>query len=124
MKIQAFLNNLDTINTSKKKIVLKTTNSIHLVNLENIIRCEANANYTWVYTQDQPKLLISKSLKYFDELLDEYGFFRVHQSHLVNLNYFNRIDKVDGGVLILNDNTSVPIAVRKRDTLFQLLANL
>ncbi|MBN1649906.1 MAG: response regulator transcription factor [Bacteroidales bacterium] len=124
LKIQAFLNNLDTINIAQKKIVLKTSDSIHLVNLGNIIRCEADTNYTWVYTLDQPKLLISKPLKHFEELLDEYGFFRVHQSHLVNLNYFSRIDKIDGGILILNDNTPIPIAVRKRDTLYQLLENL
>lgn len=124
LKIQAFLNNLDTINIAQKKIVLKTSDSIHLVNLGNIVRCEADTNYTWVYIHEQPKILISKPLKHFEELLDEYGFFRVHQSHLVNLNYFNRIDKIDGGILILNDNTSIPIAVRKRDMLYQLLENL
>jgi len=124
IKIQAFLNNLDTINSTRKKIVLKTSDSIHLVNLGDIIRCEADSNYTWVYILEKPKLLISKPLKYFEELLDEYGFFRVHQSHLVNLGYFSRIDKIDGGILILNDNTSIPIAVRKRDTLYQLLENL
>jgi two-component system LytT family response regulator len=124
LKIQAFLNNLDTINIAQKKIVLKTSDSIHLVNLGNIVRCEADTNYTWVYIFDHPKILISKPLKHFEELLDEYGFFRVHQSHLVNLNYFNRIDKIDGGILILNDNTSIPIAVRKRNMLYQLLENL
>jgi two-component system LytT family response regulator len=124
LKIKALLNNFDTLNISKKKIVLKTSDSIHLVNLGNIIRCEADTNYTWVYIYEQPKILISKPLKYFEELLDEYGFFRVHQSHLVNLNYFSRIDKIEGGILILSDNTSIPIAVRKRDTLYQLLENL
>lgn len=124
LKIQAFLNNLDSINISQKKIVLKTSDSIHLVNLGDIIRCEAYANYTWIYICDQPRILISKPLKHFDRMFDEYGFFRVHQSHLVNLNYFSRIDKVDGGILVLNDNTSIPIAVRKRNALYQLLENL
>lgn len=124
LKIQAFLNNLDTINIAQKKIVLKTSDSIHLVNLGNIVRCEADTNYTWVYIYDHPKILISKPLKHFEELLEENGFFRVHQSHLVNLNYFSRIDKIDGGILVLSDNTSIPIAVRKRDALYQLLEKL
>lgn len=124
VKIQAFLANVDTMNIAQKKIVLKTSNSIHLVNLVHIIRCEADANYTWVYVQGQPKVLISKPLKHFEDMLDGLGFFRVHQSHLVNLNFISRIDKVDGGTIILSDNTSIPIAVRKRDQLFQLLQNL
>ncbi|HDP74413.1 MAG TPA: response regulator transcription factor [Bacteroidales bacterium] len=124
VKIQALLSNVNSMNIEQKKIVLKTANSIHLVKLVNIIRCEADANYTWVYVQGQPKLLISKPLKHFDELLDGFGFFRVHQSHLINLNFVSRIDKTDGGTIILNDNTSIPIATRKRDQLFQLLENL
>jgi len=124
VKIQAFLTNMGTMNLSQKKIVLKTSDSIHLVNLVNIIRCEADCNYTWVYIDNQPKVLISKPLKHFEEMLDEFGFFRVHQSHLVNLNYISRIDKVDGGTLILNDNTSIPVAVRKREQLFQMLDQL
>ena len=121
VKIDAFLNNLDTLEIARKKIVLKTNNSIHLVNLGNITHCEADGNYTWVHIQSKPKILISKPLKYFDEMLADTIFFRVHQSHLVNLNYVSRIDKVDGGVLVLNDDTTMPVAVRKREQLFQLL---
>jgi two-component system LytT family response regulator len=124
VKINAFLANMDTLNTAQKKIVLKTASSIHLVNLVNIVRCEADANYTWVYVKDQPKVLISKPLKHFEDMLDGFGFLRVHQSHLVNLNFISRIDKVDGGTLILSDNTSIPISVRKRNQLFHLLENL
>jgi two-component system LytT family response regulator len=74
--------------------------------------------------QNLPKILISKPLKHFEDLLQDYGFFRAHQSHLVNLNFISRIDKVDGGVIVLKDNTNVPVAVRKREQLFQILNNL
>ncbi|HAN79263.1 MAG TPA: DNA-binding response regulator [Bacteroidales bacterium] len=123
-KISAFISNLETKETARKKIVLKTNNSIHLVNLGSIIRCEADTNYTHIYVENQPRIMISKPLKHFDEMLCEYGFLRVHQSHLINLNFVNRIDKVDGGVLVLNDNTIIPIAVRKREELFKILENL
>jgi two-component system LytT family response regulator len=124
LKLKALIDNLESTGQSKKKIVLKTSNSIHLVALSNIVRCEADSNYTWVYFDNQPKILISKPLKYFEDMLQEYGFIRVHQSHLANLNFVVRIDKVDGGVLVFYDGKNVPIAVRKRDQLFKLLEDL
>lgn len=124
LKIKAFISNMETSNQSQKKIVLKTAESIHLVTLSSIVRCESDCNYTWVYIVNQPKILISKSLKYFEDLLTDYGFIRVHQSHLVNLNYVSRIDKVDGGVLVFNDGTHVPISVRKREQLFKLIEKM
>jgi two-component system LytT family response regulator len=124
LKIKAFLANMEVAQQSQKKIVLKTSNSIHLININTIVRCEADANYSWIYVQNLPKILISKPLKHFEDLLQDYGFFRAHQSHLVNLNFISRIDKVDGGVIVLKDNTNVPVAVRKREQLFQILNNL
>lgn len=121
LKIEAFMSNMENRDVSNKRIVLKTSNSIHLVNLSEALRFEADANYTWVYIQGQPQVLISKSLKYFEDMLKDFGFFRVHQSHLINLSHITRIDKVDGGVVILSDNSSIPIAVRKREMLFQML---
>jgi two-component system LytT family response regulator len=124
LKLKVLLENMEATGQSKKKIVLKTSNSIHLVALSNIVRCEADCNYSWVHFDNQPKILISKPLKHFEDMLQEYGFIRVHQSHLVNLNFVIRIDKVDGGVLVFYDGTTVPISVRKREQLFRLLENL
>jgi two-component system LytT family response regulator len=124
VKLKAFFENMESSGLSKKKIVLKTANSIHLVALSNIVRCEADSNYTWVHFDNQPKILISKPLKYFEDMLQEYGFIRVHQSHLANLNFVVRVDKVDGGVLVFYDGKNVPISVRKRDQLFKLLEDL
>lgn len=124
VKLSAIFQNLDATRASQKKIVLKTANSIHLVSVSNIVRCEADTNYTWFFFTDQPKLLISKPLKQFEELLEPYGFFRPHQSHLVNMACISRIDKTDGGTLVLNDNTLIPVAVRKREQLFKILENL
>lgn len=124
VKLSAIFQNLDATRASQKKIVLKTANSIHLVSVSNIVRCEADTNYTWFFFTDQPKLLISKPLKQYEELLEPYGFFRPHQSHLVNMACISRVDKTDGGTLVLNDNTLIPVAVRKREQLFKILENL
>ncbi len=124
MKMQAFISNYNEGEKSKKKIVLKTTDSIYLVPVTDIIRCEAYNNYSWVYTSNQPRLLISKPLKHFESMLEDYGFMRIHQSHLVNLSHLLRIDKVDGGMVVLSDNTPLPISTRKREQVFRMLENI
>ncbi len=124
IKLKAFFANLETSGQTKKKIVLKTAESIFLVPIQNIVRCEADCNYTWVHFDNQPKLLISKSLKYFEEMLNGFGFIRVHQSHLININHVVKVDKIDGGMLVFDGNVKIPISVRKRKELFDMLKNL
>lgn len=119
-KLKVLVQNLDDTKTDEKKIVLKTQESIYIVKVTDIIRCESDHNYTMFYLKNQAKLLVSRTLKDFETLLTGYGFFRTHQSHLINLNYIARFDKADGGELVLTDNSRVPVSVRKRDELFEL----
>ncbi|MFB6343542.1 LytR/AlgR family response regulator transcription factor [Saccharicrinis sp. FJH62] len=116
LKLNALLHNLDKL----KKIVLKTAESIHIVNVPQIIRCEADVNYTIFHLSGRQKLIVSKPLKEYDELLSYAGFFRPHQSHLVNMEHILRYDKNDGGYLVMDDHSEVPVATRKRDDLFRL----
>lgn len=124
IKLKAVIENMSATSQAQKKIVLKTAESIHLVLLQNITRCEADCNYTKIFFDNQPKLLISKPLKHFEDILIDFGFVRVHQSHLVNINHVVRVDKKDGGVLVFADKTQVPISVRKREQLFKLLEEM
>lgn len=123
-RLESLLANLDEIKKESKKIVLKTAESIFLVSIQDIVRCEASGNYTKFYLQNQKPVLVSHTLKEYDDLLQGYKFFRVHQSHLVNLEHIVRIDKADGGVLILSDNQNCPISTRKKDALIKALAKL
>ncbi len=115
-KIGALLSNLEKL----KKIVLKTSESIHIINVSQIIRCEADVNYTKFFLETGEKLLVSKPLKEYDELLGRNGFFRTHQSHLVNLDHILRYDKTDGGYLILDNKSMVPVSTRKKEELFRI----
>lgn len=124
LKLKAFMANIQGVTPELKKIVLKTAESIHLVNVKDIIRCESSSNYTLFFFSDNTKLLVSKTLKEFDEMLSPYGFFRAHQSHLINLNFLDRYDKAEGGTLILKDKSSIPLAVRKREQLMKIFENL
>jgi two-component system LytT family response regulator len=68
--------------------------------------------------------MVSRVLKDYEEMLTEYGFFRPHQSFLVNLLYITKLDKSDGGFLILKNGTEVPVSLRRKKKLIQVLENL
>ena len=120
LKISALLANLDKI----KKIVLKTAESIHIIHVKNIIRCEADVNYTNFYLDNGERLIVSRTLKEFAEMLEPAGFFRTHQSHLVNLDHISRFDKTEGGHLVLADDSIVPVSSRKREELFKVFERM
>ena len=109
---------------NKRKLVLKTQESNYVVDIEEIIRCESDKNYTFFYLKSGKKILVSKTLKDYDILLSPFNFFRVQQSHLVNLNYVDRYDKQDGGSVIMKDGASIPLSPVKKDQFFKMLENL
>ncbi len=103
------------------KITLNTSEKIIVVEIENIIRCQSDNNYTTFYLKNGNKILVSKTLKNYANLLCPIGFIRVHQSHLVNKNYIKEYIKSDGGYLILYDKTNIPVSFRKRGELIEQL---
>ncbi len=123
-KLDALFSNLKTEVNQDKKIVLKSSESIHVVPIHEIIRCESDSSYTTFYLKNNKNLIISKTLKEFDNMLTEFGFFRPHQSHLININYIDSYEKPQGGMLVMSDKSHVPVATRKREALFSLFKSL
>ena len=107
-----------------KRIALSTSDGIHLFEVADIIRCEAKVNYTQFYIKNHKPVLISRTLKEYEELLTDHGFERIHQSHLVNLSYLKSYIKTDGGYVIMADNSKIPIAQSKKDKLQELIKAL
>ncbi|MEP4534235.1 MAG: LytTR family DNA-binding domain-containing protein [Cyclobacteriaceae bacterium] len=107
-----------------QKIVLKDAETVYLVAIKDIIRCESQANYTWFFLADGRKIIVSKTLKEFDSLFESKYFFRAHQSHLINLLHFDRYEKKDGGIVHMKDGSELPVAVRKKDSLMSALERL
>ena len=87
----------------------------------DIIHCKSDNNYTTFYFSDASKILVSKTLKYYADMLKEVGFLRVHQSHLINIKYIKEFIKSDGGYLILTDESNIPVSVRKRQEILKIL---
>ncbi len=108
----------------KRRLVLKTQESVHVVELDQIIRCEADRNYTSFFLLENKKILVSKTLKEYETLLAGHNFLRVQQSHLVNIDYVDRYDKKNGGAVVMKDGSEVPLSPAKRDIFFKRLENL
>lgn len=121
LQLNALMGNIQSLNNEPKKIVLKDSENIHIVAVSDIIRLEADSNYTQFHLADSRRIIVSKTLKDYERLLERHFFFRCHQSHLINLHYLQRIGKKDGGSVIMKDNTELPLATRKRDALIELL---
>lgn len=103
------------------KISLHTLDKIIIVSLDDIIRCEADSNNTIFYLKENQKVFVTKTLKYFADMLDNYDFLRVHQSHLVNMQAISAFIKTDGGYLMLKNKETVPVSVRKKAEVIEIL---
>ncbi len=103
------------------KISLHTLDQIIIVSLDDIVRCESDSNNTIFHLQDARKIFVTKTLKYFADMLKNYDFVRIHQSHLVNLQYISAYIKTDGGYLMLKNGENVPVSVRKKAEIIEIL---
>lgn len=113
-QLQALLHNLQQ---QEKKIALPQSDHIEFVAVNSIIRCRGDRNYTHFHLKDGRELLVSRTLKEYVDLLDDSSFFRVHQSHLVNLDCVQKYRKRDGGMLITTDGAKIPVARARKDEL-------
>jgi two-component system LytT family response regulator len=98
-----------------QKITLPTGNAYEIINLKDIVRCEADGSYTYFYLTDKRKLMVSASLKHYEELLPEQDFIRVHHHNLINMNHVVRFLKEDGGYAVMTDGSKIEISRRKKD---------
>lgn len=101
-------------NDTLKKIALHTSEKIHICEIHKIIRCEADVNYTNFTIKGTPHIFVTKTLKYFDQLLPASLFCRVHQSHLINLDEVKEYVKSDGGYIVMSNGDRIPVSSRRK----------
>jgi len=109
---------------SNKKIILRTAENIYLVRVKDISFCESDGNYTTLHLTDEQTILVSSTLRDYEEMFADFGFFRVHKSYLINLRFISRFEKSEGGFIILENNIKIPVASRKRDLLLEMFDHL
>jgi len=117
---------LDTFKekSAPRKLVLHTQEKIHVVGIEEIVRCESSGNYTIFHFTNAPKLMVTRTLKEFDQMLQDQGFARVHQSNLVAKQHIKGYNKQEGGFLEMSDGSHVSVSLRKKATVMKMLGEL
>ena len=119
----SILKNLDPEQLVVRKISLSTADKIHLIAVDDIIRCESDNYYTIIFFKNGTNLMVSKTLKEMDQKLEEYDFVRTHKSHLVNMRCIKNFIKDEMMVLMI-DGTKVPVSKRKKERILEVINNL
>jgi two-component system LytT family response regulator len=122
-KIENLLSEIK-INGKPKRIAIPSLEGISIVNIDEIIRCEADTNYTRIYLINGEAILVSKTLKEYEDMLTEYHFVRVHHHNLINLNHVQKYIKGEGGYAIMSDGSSVEVSRRKKTEFLEKLSNI
>jgi two-component system LytT family response regulator len=118
-KLEVLFHNLKG---QSKRICVPVINGLVFLQVSDIIRCESDVNYTTIFLKDKQKLMVAKTLKEFEEMLTEYNFFRVHNSHLINLSYIKNYVKGKGGYVVLNDGSEIEVSSRRKEAFLKKLA--
>ena len=117
------LKNLDPEQLVVRKISLSTADKIHLIDVDDIIRCESDNYYTIIFFKDGTSLMVSKTLKDMEQKLEEYDFVRTHKSHLVNMRCIMNFIR-DEMMVVMTDGTKVPVSKRKKEKILEVINNL
>jgi two-component system LytT family response regulator len=124
MKLNNLFSNLERPK-NLQKLILKTSDKIYSVNIQDVVNCESDKNYTTFNFINAPKLIVSTNLKEYEAMLSPHNFFRTHQSHLINMAYFDHFIKTDGGnTIVMKNKTTIPLSVRKKEEFLVLLENI
>jgi len=106
-----------------KRIILRTAEALQLISVSDIIRAEADSNYTHFHLSGGKNVIVSRTLKEYDAMLSGSGIIRVHQSHMVNLNYIDKYIRKDGGYLLLKNGLSIPVSPNLREKVLQAITD-
>jgi two-component system LytT family response regulator len=120
VQIENFIKN-QSLQNQNKRIALQTSQGIFIHEIKSILKCTSEGNYTHIHFIDGKKLLISKPLKEFEDLLCNNGFERIHHSHIINLNHLTSFIFKDGGYVVMSDKSSLPVSKRKKASLLEIL---
>ncbi len=120
LKLMALAENMQNKKVLKR-IILPTADNLHIVSINEIIRAQADSNYTLFVLSQGRQIMVSRTIKEYDKLLGSSGLIRVHQSHLVNVRYINKFVKHDGGYLQLKDGTKIPVSQNLKKQVLQAI---
>ncbi|TXF89950.1 response regulator transcription factor [Neolewinella aurantiaca] len=121
VSMEEMVQQVRNFNRKQHKIALSTEKGYEMVHINEITYCVANGSYTNFHFKSGSTITVSKNLKYYERLLEDYDFFRSHTTALINLLYVKRIDRSDGGSLVMEDDCMLPVSKARRKELEALI---
>jgi two-component system LytT family response regulator len=118
LRLKELISNFDR-GEDEQRIAISMADKIEFVAINNIIRLQAEGNYTHIHLNNGKKYMVSKTLKDYDDLLVPFGFLRTHQSHLVNFKKIASYVKTEGGFIVMSDGSQVPVSRMKKDEILK-----
>ncbi len=120
-KIDILKKSLNDSRSQEDKIAISTSEGIEFIPIKNIIHIESKSNYSKIFLIDNKSMMVTKILKDFEEMLLPYNFYRVHNSHLINLTYIQKYVRSEGGHVMLQDGTLIDISRRKKEEFLKMI---
>lgn len=120
--LQMLIKNLQAPQKTEQSITLATSEGLEFVPLQQIIRIEASGPYSYFFLKNNRKIMVSKHLKEYEMLLSDHGFFRPHNSHIINIQEVKRMVRTDGGYAVMSDDSKIGISPKKKDEFMQQMA--
>ncbi len=122
-KIDVLRSSMNENKSQDDKIAISTTEGLEFIPIKDILHIESNSNYSKLYFQNGRHLTVTKLLKDFEDMLAPYHFYRVHNSHLINLNYIQKYLRGNGGRVMMQDGTEIEVARRKKEEFLKMIAS-
>ena len=120
-QLEVLLQRMHTSVSAVNKVAMPSMEGLQMVAVDSIIRCESDSNYTIVFIKNQQKLVVSRTLKDIEEMLEDYSFIRIHHSCLVNINEINKYVKGEGGYVVMSDGSTADVARSKKEMVLKAL---
>ena len=120
-KLDVLRQNLSSYRSQHDKISIATSEGVEFIEIKQILRIESSSNYSKIFFMDGKNILVTKLLKDFEEILHPYRFYRIHNSHLINLNYIKKYIRGDGGQVVMENNEVVDVSRRKKEEFLKLI---
>jgi two-component system LytT family response regulator len=120
-QLEILMHKLSEPKSKLSKIALPTMDGLEMISIDSIVYCESASNYTIVHSKDNPKIVVSRTLKQMGELLLDYSFLRVHRCFLVNINEVERYMKGEGGYLKLSNGATIDVSKNRKELLLSIL---
>lgn len=106
------------------KMSISALDGIYFINIKDIVRFEAEDNYTHIFINTGERITASKTIKAYEDMLGPFNFYRVHKRHVINLNFMRKFVKGDGGYLIMDDEIKIEVSRRRRPAFMERMKKL